>query len=280
MLPGATVAQLQAFDVAATVCQQASDRDWLLTCIQAAYGSMDAFNSRTRELLGARQEQPGPAPTGPRPGPVPPVAIAWSALPAPRSPQRGYWRGVAVAAVAWAAVIIVVAASLTAPASATCERCAAMVASLPRDADGWVVASVGGGAAAYVVDGMARRGTGPAELAFGAEARCAAEGAMLTSIANAAEMDLVACLVGRFSGQVHIGLRQDASGEEPAGGWEWLDPRARGSLQRYTNWAPGEPSDARFPSPAGRDCAVVRGGYWQDHPCDDWEAPFVCKRYL
>ena len=101
------------------------------------------------------------------------------------------------------------------------------------------------------------------------QANCKRAGGELARIDNAKQDALVHLLAGKS--RAFIGLTDTIK----EGQFKWSD----GTTPRYTNWAPGEPNDAK--TVGGEDCVVVnwKGDKWNDVKCNSnqWSEGFVCS---
>mmetsp|Transcript_23651 Transcript_23651/g.79449 ORF Transcript_23651/g.79449 Transcript_23651/m.79449 type:complete len:339 (-) Transcript_23651:193-1209(-) len=326
LLPGVSAEALAAFDAREAECLYEEDKAWLLLCVEAAYASMDTFNSRMRQVFAAitaeERVEATPAPQGSwrthvvRQAPPGLVSVQVSgtrddagshglresAVSDPELPKasrlicsraashaRKSLRTVArvlgnhhhgpfaVASLVWLAFAMAFTTVVAWPALRTCAQCNAQLSRLEKDDRGWVLYEGPGGRARYQLFGALAEGSPPL-LAGDAAAACDEHGAFLTSIGDADEQAFNECLVGAFGGHVLIGLFQAPDGREPDEGWDWRDERLKGSA--YRNWLPGAPNNRNWAWSEGPDCAVITIGFWHEHPCDDWEARYICKAYV
>ena len=101
------------------------------------------------------------------------------------------------------------------------------------------------------------------------QVQCNEAGGELARIDSAKQDQVARALVGKS--RAFIGLT-DRTKE---GKFRWSD----GTTPRYTNWAPGEPNDAK--TVGGEDCVVInwKGGKWNDVKCNSnqWSEGFVCS---
>jgi hypothetical protein len=106
---------------------------------------------------------------------------------------------------------------------------------------------------------------------------CAAQGASLVTIGDAAENGFAYSLLPATSEGAWLGLKRTGKGKQD---FVWDS----GAKLSYTQWAPGEPND----EDEDEQCVIIWGpalsnttlrGYWNDAPCD-WPArdAALCKR--
>ena len=106
----------------------------------------------------------------------------------------------------------------------------------------------------------------------GARTSCANAGiGCIVTINDQAEQDCIAAqTMPVFPNNVWFGLRQDASGSEPQGGWDW---ECGSSTYAYPEWGKAEPNDQG----GMEDCGILAtGGGWNDANCGG-TARFVCE---
>lgn len=101
------------------------------------------------------------------------------------------------------------------------------------------------------------------------QAQCKRAGGELARIDNAKQDALAMKLAGKS--RAFIGLTDRIQ----EGKFKWSD----GSDPAYTNWAPGEPNDAK--TVGGEDCVVInwKGDKWNDVKCvsNEYSEGYVCS---
>jgi len=239
---GPTAESVGCFTVRASTCAVPEDYDLLLDCIEAASGSLAAFDERMRRML-LRMLPDSHAHAVHHPHlavAVAPVAEALPELPVRVAAGKRstavaagqntnlmqYWPW-AIPLVGCVAALAVAGAAKTADARAHCVSCAAMVGPLPRSADGFVHYK---GASFHITSSY----TAGVRTWLDATELCDGMGASLLSIMSPEEDALMDCLLRDQHG-AWLGLRRSW---EAGGAWRWDDPAIAGNA--YFNWAPGE----------------------------------------
>jgi len=280
-VPGASPPPSDTFDVVNCACAFREDYDRLLTYIEAAAGTLPAFNERIKALFRTAYEVPVPA--------------RFRYAPAARDPQRvnvlvdngrppskskSSWAMRLRSTLPWTPVLLVMGA-LTAGIcarakqleQADCARCVAHVDALPRDSAGWVVSE---GRAYWFsgADGDASRAGAWAKAAD----TCVELGGHLVHVRDAEQERLVQCLGGPTDMEVWIGLSELAAGEP----FSWAGPSGtRVPLEDddYTNWAqtvtanPSNAAQEEFTA----NCVFRSHGGWYVGTCDV-RRHFICER--
>lgn len=274
-IPGISLEHIEGFHVADARCALRADYDRLLDCVEAACGTLPAFDARARSLLAsAGGWHVGDEASNPRPSMLQNVrgssirsrrlsAQSSESLAPPAASSSwlralGLLRGCAFSYAHVVVVFVVCVLWSSAPARSDCRACASSLAALPAErVAGWVEH----GGAQYKLR---------AERLSLADARraCEADGGALLAPLGADELQLVRCLTSE---------RLGPSLEGP-----WLAAPADGA-GAFTAWAPGQPNLEASASEAERDasgeelCVYLWPDGLRTRQCST-KATSLCKR--